>query len=264
MPMASEGKQLFPVSQTNSYGRIMIDKQMRTHDHLIQKAPTVVSDRVRPIYMKQMDILHKAERFRPSYNIMKQRHDDDIVMANLIRDAQCTCENQLDGHILRFRELRQKHPNHMPGWLEQYEVGKSMEIHEQVVKHARKWIDDEPPKRALHYREVLRKTPYTKGGFPRIMPVKGTRRKRRKKPKAAELLPERRSVMSRERTMAQSRTSFDGDAETSERGSPVPQGNKPHWALDPNDGGQGASPSPGRDGEDDQGYDEGEFEEEKE
>ena len=78
---------------------------METHDHVICRAPAVVGDRVAPIYMKQMKILHKAERFRPSYNIMKQRHDDDIVMANLIRDARCTSENQLDGHILRFREV---------------------------------------------------------------------------------------------------------------------------------------------------------------
>ena len=49
-------------------------------------------------------------------------------MSNLIRDSRCTCDNQLDAHILRFRELRQKHPNHMPGWLESYEVGKSMEV----------------------------------------------------------------------------------------------------------------------------------------
>ena len=49
-------------------------------------------------------------------------------MSNLIRDSKCTCENTLDAHILRFRELRQKHPNHMPGWLESYEIGKSMEV----------------------------------------------------------------------------------------------------------------------------------------
>merc|ERR1711990_1017958 len=165
----------------------MIDKQMKTHEHLIQKAPTVVGDRIKPLFLRQMEILHKAERFRPSYNIMKQRHDDDIVMANLIRDAACTCENKLDAHILRFRELRQKHPNHMPGWLEQYEVGKTMEIHEEVVKNARKWIDDEPPRRALHYREVLRQTPFTRGGFPRIN-NKLPKRKKGKKKKKGPLL----------------------------------------------------------------------------
>jgi len=238
--MASEGKTLFPVSQTNSYGRIMIGKQMRTHDHLIMKAPHLVEDKVASIYMRQMEILHKAERFRPSYNIMKQRHDDDIVMANLIRDASCTCENKLDAHILRFRELRQKHPNHMPGWLEQYEVGKSMEIHENVVKKARKWIDDEPPRRALHYRQVLRRTPYTKGGFPRIngpMPS-STKKKKKKKKKGAhdDLLPGRRSSLSTQEIDSP----HDGDDEYSEAGSPMPpmsqsmesQGSrKPHWAL---------------------------------
>lgn len=229
MPLASEGTQLFPVSMTNSYGRIMINKQMSTHDHLIMGAPHLVDDQVKPIYMKQMKILHKAERFRPSYNIMKQRHDDDIVMANLIRDAQCTCENKLDAHIMRFRELRSKHPNHLPGWLEKYEVGKSMEIHEEVVKKARKWIDDSPPKRALHYRSVLRKTAYTRGGFPRInapMP-KRTKKKKGRRRGAKELLPGRRSSVD----------FTDGDSPMYEGDSPmrsksVPPEGKPQWALE--------------------------------
>ena len=59
--------------------------QMKTHDHLIIKAPVVVSDRIQPIYMRQMDILHKAERFRPSYNVMKQRHDDVRLLPLLLR-----------------------------------------------------------------------------------------------------------------------------------------------------------------------------------
>lgn len=240
MPLASDGKALFPVSMTNSYGRIMIGKQMRTHDHLIMAAPTLVEDKVDPIYMRQMEILHKAERFRPSYNIMKQRHDDDIVMANLIRDAVCTCENKLDAHILRFRELRQKHPNHMPGWLEQYEVGKSMEIHEDVVKKARKWIDDEPPRRALHYRQVLRRTPYTRGGFPRInAPMPKRTRKRKKKKSQEGFLPGRRSSLSTQEIGSPN----EADDEYSEAGSPMARSQsvepdsaglvrkKPHWAL---------------------------------
>jgi hypothetical protein len=27
-------------------------------------------------------------------------------------------------------------------------------VHETIIKKARKWIDDEPPQRALHYRSV--------------------------------------------------------------------------------------------------------------
>jgi len=223
MPLASDGLQLFPVSQTNSYGRTIIGKQMKTHDHLVMKAPAVVIDRVHPIYMRQMDILHKAERFRPSYNVMKQRHDDDIVMANLIRDARCTCENQLDAHILRFRELRQKHPNHMPGWLEQYEVGKTMEIHENVVKKAKKWIDDEPPRRALHYRQVLRRTPYTRGGFPRIDVPLPKKKKGKKSETAQGLLPGRRTSLG----FAESDGPlYDGDNEFESDAEPPPS-----WAL---------------------------------
>jgi len=232
--MASEGKQLFPVSMTNSYGRVMIDKQMKTHDHLIMKAPHLIDDAIDPVYMKQMDILHKAERFRPSYNIMKQRHDDDIVMANLIRDAQCTCDNKLDAHILRFRELRQKHPNHMPGWLEKYEVGKSMEIHEDVVKKARKWIDDAPPARALHYRQVLRKTAYTRGGFPRIGGPPMPKRKKKKKGRrrgGKDLLPGRRTSLGLTEGASPSLYDGDNEADSPHRSRSVEPG-KPQWALD--------------------------------
>jgi len=222
MPLASDGRQMFPVSQTNSYGRTMINKQMKTHDHLIMKAPALVNDKVAGIYMKQMDILHKAERFRPSYNIMKQRHDDDIVMANLIRDAQCTCDRDLDAHILRFRELRQKYPNHIPGWLERYEVGKTMEIHETVVKKAKKWIDDEPPRRALHYRQVLRQTQYTRGGFPRVNAPIPKKRRKKAKTKRRDLLPQRRTSLG----FAEGSSMCDDEED-----SP----GKPDWALEEGD-----------------------------
>lgn len=213
----------------------MLVKQMETHDHLICKAPPVVHDRVAPIYMKQMKILHKAERFRPSYNIMKQRHDDDIVMANLIRDARCTSENQLDGHILRFRELRQKHPNHMPGWLESYEVGKAMEIHEHVVQKARKAIEDGPPRRALHYRTVLRRTKYTKGGFPRVdVPLPKTKKKKTKK--KGDLLPCRRASTSLGFSESPSMYKDDISNTHSEEGDQEHfRGSKPDWALERGD-----------------------------
>merc|ERR1712166_962392 len=142
--------------------------------------------------MRQMQVLHKAERFRPSYNQMKQRHDDDIVMSNLIRDAKSTCTNRLDGHILRFKELRQKHPNFVPGWLKRYEDQKAMEVHETIIKKARKWIDDEPPQRALHYRSVLKKTAFTKGGFPRILLNTMPKPRRRRRKKQSTPLPPRR------------------------------------------------------------------------
>merc|ERR1711988_104964 len=121
MPLASDGKRLFPVTQTNSYGRIMLARQMEIHDELLQKAPVLIDDKMDPIYLRQMQVLRKAERWKPSYNQMKRRQDDDIVMTNLIRDAQCTCSNRLDGHIMRFRELRQRHPNYIPGFLKKYE-----------------------------------------------------------------------------------------------------------------------------------------------
>jgi len=207
MPLASDGKRLFPIEQTNSYGRVMLDRQREIHDDLIGRAPLVVEDRVKPIYMKQLQVLHKAERFKPSYNQMKQRQDDDIVMTNLIRDAKCTSVNRLDGHILRFRELRQKHPNFIPGWLKRYEDTKSMEVHDRIILKSRKWIDDEPPVRALNYRSVLQKTPFTKGGFPRVVNTM-PRRKRRRAKNSANSLPPRRSAssMSHSRKSSQSTT----------------------------------------------------------
>jgi len=143
----------------------MLDRQREIHDDLIGRAPLVVEDRVKPIYMKQLQVLHKAERFKPSYNQMKQRQDDDIVMTNLIRDAKCTSVNRLDGHILRFRELRQKHPNFIPGWLKRYEDTKSMEVHDRIILKSRKWIDDEPPVRALNYRSVCRDRQDSAGSY---------------------------------------------------------------------------------------------------
>ena len=43
--------------------------------------------RLDPKYAKLSDVLLRAERYKPSYNQQKMKDDDDIVMANLIRDA---------------------------------------------------------------------------------------------------------------------------------------------------------------------------------
>jgi len=233
MPTASEGKRSFPVVQTNSYGRDMLKKYSRAHDTLVQSAPVVVHDKIDPIYSKQMEILHKAERFRPSYNIMKQRHDDDIVMSNLIRDAGTACDHHLDAHVLRFRELRRKHPNHKPCWAEQYEITKTMSSHEEIIKKSRKWIDDEPPRHALHYRTLLRRTPFTKGGFPRKqqLPTKKTPKLPKKK---KDLLPSRRTSQSTEMLdeaspdVAKIRNALPPRAQTAE---PFLGGGQPSWAA---------------------------------
>ena len=50
--------------------------QLVQHDKLVAAAwmaPPVVEDKVLPIFMKQMEILHNAERFLPSYNQMQER-----------------------------------------------------------------------------------------------------------------------------------------------------------------------------------------------
>merc|ERR1712086_199024 len=127
---------------------------------------------------------------------MKQRADDDIVMAQLIRDAKGRCEHKLDDHVERFRELRQKHPNHLPNRQEQYEIDKMVEMHERVVQRARNAIDNGKPKKALHYRSLMRRTPFTSGGFPRPVVLHSTlpKKRRRRRRKKADL-PGRRTSL---------------------------------------------------------------------
>merc|ERR1711865_1161308 len=82
-----------------------------------------------------------------------------------------------------------------------------MEVHDRIILKSRKWIDDEPPVRALNYRSVLQKTPFTKGGFPRVVNTM-PRRKRRRAKNSANSLPPRRSAssMSHSRKSSQSTT----------------------------------------------------------
>ena len=169
MPLSCEGREKgFPVNSTNSYGRMMIKEQMRVHDELIESAPTLIDTKVAPVYLRQMEIQHAQERWRPSYNEQKRRADDDILLANLIRDSHHMLDDRLDAHILRFREHRAKNPRHKLSWLQAFTLKKANETHDQVIRDSQKWVDDEPPKVALHYRKILRRTPFTKGGFPRI------------------------------------------------------------------------------------------------
>jgi len=147
---------------------MMIDEQMRVHDELLESAPILVENKIDPVYMRQMEILHNQERWRPGYNEQKRRIDDDILLSNLIRDAAPQLDCRLDAHILRFREHRAKNPRHKLSWLQAFTLKKENSIKDKLIKDSKKWVDDEPPKVALHYRKILRRTPFTKGGFPRI------------------------------------------------------------------------------------------------
>ena len=122
---------------------------------------------------------------------------------------------------------------------------KANATHDQVIAESKKWVDDEPPKVALHYRKILRKTPFTRGGFPRIDSFKP--KEKRKSPetwkpaaKGSPCLPGRRGnpipndlseeMIQQEELdrLAQSRTQT-AMAST----MPLPTGfkKKPHWAL---------------------------------
>jgi len=192
MPLASAGNVLFPVTSTTAYGRKMIEKQSRMHHKLVGRAGHKVEARVKPIFMKQLTKLHNAKRHLPNYSEMRQRADDDIVMANLIRDAHCACEHRIDGHVMRFRDLRQKYPNHLPSYLEQHEMEKTMQAHEKIIRKTAKTIDNEPPQRALHHLKAQSATAYTLGGFPRSGAHSAPRKRRKKRRK--HLLPGRRTV----------------------------------------------------------------------
>jgi len=109
------------------------------------------------------------------------------------------------------------------------------QIHEDVVKKAKPWIDDAPPSRALHYRQVLRQTPFTKGGFPRVNAKGGSpfnkKKKGKKKRGSPDLLPARRT----ESTLGDSQ-SYQGDLEKSGVGLPTPGRGTPSWALQEEEG----------------------------
>jgi len=249
--------QLFPTKQTNSYGRSMITRFAIGHENLIGRASVVVDDRLQPSYKKFSQTLRAAERHLPPYNIVKEMEDQDIMLSNMIRDACTACDDHLDAHIMRFRELRQKHPNHEPCWAEQYEVSKMMSNHEKVIAKARKWVDDEPPAHALHYRSLMRRTPFTRGGFPRpVRPSKTT--SKRKNLSERSLLPARRVFSSlgdeigqmaggpdwRAPPSAPSKSPTRAQTVCEARAHTVPQleytrhkileekfGKRPHWAL---------------------------------
>jgi len=237
MPLLASNPDWFPIETANPYGRTMVATQMKMHNDMWQTTKAKVEHEIEPKYMKVMDILHRAERFRPSYNQQKEKADDDIVMANLIRDATTRCEDHLDAHVLRFRELRKKCPNHLPSWNEQTEIDKQRAAHNNVVKKATKWVDDEPPHEALHYRKVLRRTMHTKGGFLRQPQSPKKRRRPGGNNSPASLLPIRRS-----RSMADGEVSpqawgeFEKDVEAGlikrTPNAPVPPTRRrPHWSL---------------------------------
>ena len=104
MPLMSGRMTGFGVEMTTTHGRAMIERQVGLmlmihalvclnrafvvlccdragvqrflHDDMVGRAPTVVEDRVLPIYMRQMKILHEAERFKPSFNQMKAQQEE--------------------------------------------------------------------------------------------------------------------------------------------------------------------------------------------
>lgn len=182
MPLASDTKTSFGLSRTNPYGRSLLARQSQFHDKLVADAwmaPPIVEDKVLPIYMKQMETLHKAERFKPSYNQMKERLAQDLVMTQLLRDARPTSRHTLHKHTLKFRELRSRHPAYEPTFLEKYETTRTMKFHDKILEGSTKWVDDQLAGHIRAFKKKLSATAFTRGGFPRLAPTKAKRRKRR-------------------------------------------------------------------------------------
>jgi len=177
MPLMSGKMMGFGVEMTTTHGRAMIERQRYLHVDMVGRAPTVVEDRVLPIYMRQMKILHEAERFKPSFNQMKARQEEDSVMTNLLRDARPTSSHRLDMRTVNFRELRRNHPNFTDSALVKHDATRNMEVHNDIIKQSKKWIDDRLPKKVTKFRNKLQATKFTKGGFPRIVERKRGKRK---------------------------------------------------------------------------------------
>jgi len=154
--------------------------QMQQHEHIIRKARHQIDDRIPHVFLHVSETMKAACKYKPSYQLMKQREEDDKVLSGLIRDTRGRCDHQLDKHTEHFRMLRKMKPNHLPSTATLYELQKSMETHEHVIRKARKWIDNEKPVKALHHRKIMQSTPYTIGGYPRPPKLQVTKKKGRR------------------------------------------------------------------------------------
>lgn len=172
MHQNSSAGRSFPVEQSNSYGRIMIKLNTRMHNNLVQSALVQVDDQIDEHVEKQMAAFRANPRYKESYNVIQKRMEDDAVLSRLIHEAKSSCDNKLSAHALRFKAFRAARPAWQPGWLQRTEQKMSQSTHERVVRNAASIIDCKAPRRAMHYKQVLRKTRYTRGGFPRYKPKK--------------------------------------------------------------------------------------------
>lgn len=155
----------FPISQTNSYGRMMIRKQMDTHDHLIHHAGSRTDAWISRVAADQMEYNRKLEKWRPGYNALQRKARTDEILANLISTATHRCDTELDGHIVRFKENRARNPVYKPGWLEAFILGKNKAVHDELLMNVGPRIDNSPPKKALQFRDFLNSCKFTRGGF---------------------------------------------------------------------------------------------------
>merc|ERR1711865_240718 len=192
MPLASDTKVSFSVSRLNPYGRNMLARQLMQHDKLVAAAwmaPPVVEDKVLPIFMKQMESLHNAERFLPSYNQMQERAAQDLVMTKLLQDARPTSRHALDKRTVKFHQLRRKNPTHLPTFLERYEEAQTMEFRAEILNKSRKWVDDRLDPLIGTFKKRLQNSAFTRGGFPRQAHVPKKRKGKRRKRRATVLNP---------------------------------------------------------------------------
>lgn len=155
----------FPILRTNSYGRMMIGAQMNTHDRLIRNARCRTDSYLSKVAEDQMEYNRMLEKWRPGYNELQKKARDDEILADLIASATHRCETELDEHIKRFKKNRAKNPRYKPGWLESYVNGKNMAVHEELLRKAGPRIDNQPPKKAMQFRDFLNSCKYTRGGF---------------------------------------------------------------------------------------------------
>lgn len=155
----------FPILRTNSYGRMMICAQMNTHDRLIRNAKGRTDCFISKFAEDQIEYNRMLEKWRPGYNELQRKAQDDEILADLIASATHRCDTELDPHIKRFKKNRAKNPRYKPGWLESYVNGKNMAVHDELLRKAIPRIDNQPPKKAMQFRDFLKSCKYTRGGF---------------------------------------------------------------------------------------------------
>lgn len=181
----------FRIEPNNAYGRGMLAQQQRTHDKLISRAIPLTDCHISRAAIRQLQFREESQNWRPGAGELERRRMDDEVLATLINSSVSRLDCRLDAHVLAFKAHRMRNPNHIPGWLELQEQQKHHSRHQRILRGEgiRSRVDCAPPRVALRYASFLKSARFTKGGAPRVVEHRNTRKHRRKKREKEEHVP---------------------------------------------------------------------------